>query len=68
MNVEDRNEIVEVNRPAYDSKRGTYLYPVVPCNSDSITITQLWPIMMKINIKSGQSSFILSTYTSNALP
>ena len=54
-------DVMEFSRPMYDKINGTYLYPEGQ-SCDSITISQLCPYRIKINTKSGQTSFIFSTY------
>ena len=54
-------DVVVVKRPVYDTVRGKYTYPERQ-SCDSITISQLCPYRIKLNIKSGQTSFICSAY------
>ena len=49
--------LIELKRPLYDCKNGCYHYH--ESGSQEFTITEVWPMRMKIN-KSGRTSFILN--------
>ena len=69
IRVDDQEDMIEINRPRYDEVNGTYMYDDDGDDSgyqgnDTYSLTQLWPIRIKINT-SGLCSFILSITTFN---
>ena len=61
-------EVIRMKRPEFDKVRGSYRYEHGGDDSgnqsQSFSLTELWPIRIKINI-SGQASFIISVATYN---
>ena len=62
----ETGELIRVKKPEFDKVKGTYLFENCDSGNQSLSfsLTQLWPIRIKINI-SGQASFILSVATIN---
>ena len=63
VKVEGKEEYIYIKRPQYDSENGKFEYPLGD-QSLTYSLSQLWPIRMKIKM-SGQSAIIISTYTSS---
>ena len=63
VKVEGKEEYIYIKRPQYDSENGKFEYPLGD-QSLTYSLSQLWPIRMKMNM-SGQSAIIISSYTSS---
>ena len=64
IKVEGANNYIQVKRPEYDSDNGEFLYnnPQQEQALSPYSLTQLWPVRMKIT-SSGQISYIISVHT-----
>ena len=62
IKVEGEEEYISLQRPQYDAANGLFMYDNTDGNqSQNYTISQLWPIRMKLN-DSGQSHYIISAH------
>jgi hypothetical protein len=64
----ETGQLVQMRKPDFDKQNGRYKYEQQENDSgnqsESFSLTQLWPLRIKINL-SGQASFIMSVATYN---
>ena len=56
------NELIDVTRPVYDCDNGEYIYPHSQ-TCDSYSLSEVWPIRIRLNTVSGSIAIITSSAT-----